>query len=269
MPPEDTCGFHDNAFVVADGITRDPKKPKDFTGLTVEKLLQYYPKPSGAALAAQIFARSFLASVQKKKQPSIESIQEAFLRGNLGIRRLNTKSLRHIDFLVNDFYGTVACGGVIKDMKLYWGVVADCRIAVFDRHARLRHRTPNDMVPVENYVNKIRKLDWNLAKTRRWVRKTLRNNPHFMSTGRRISYGALTGEDAVKDFVHTGVIELRKGDVVIAYSDGFEPFVQRTDFRNLLFLPETHLKNALDKICAKLEKKEKYSKEKTCIIYQP
>ena len=102
MPPEDSMLIKERIFCVADGITRDPISPKDFTNLSTEESLNKYPNPSGARFAADIFCESFVKSLNKKV-PTIKAIRNAFIYGNKKINELNKKHIKKVDYLVNDF----------------------------------------------------------------------------------------------------------------------------------------------------------------------
>lgn len=232
MPAEDSMLQHNNIFCVADGITRDPISPKDFTDKKPEEILKKYPNPSGAKLAADIFCKSFIKSL-KEVEPSAEQIKKAFIGANKNITKLNKKHLEKIDYLVNDFFACVAVGGVIHDNKLYWGGICDCGIIIFSKKGAIKFRTDNWMSDFINYENKNLKttaFNWSKPKYRKMIRSEFRNNPNKIISGKPVSYGALTGEKTADQFINFGETNIKKGDLIVFYSDGFEDTINQNDF---------------------------------------
>ncbi len=243
MPPEDSMSVEGRIFCVADGITRDPISPKDFTNLSIEESLKKYPNPSGARFAADIFCELFIKSLNKKV-PSLKTIRNAFIFGNKKIAELNKKHVKKVDYLVNDFFGCVASGGAVYKNKLYWGGICDCGIIIYDKNGKVKFQTPNWMKPFEDYENKhLRKKDfnWPMAKYRKMIRSEYRNNAKKIVNNKCVSYGALTGETAAKKFMNFGEIDLNKGDLIVFYSDGFESTVQHKKFFKMIYQKDKNL----------------------------
>lgn len=237
MPPEDSMLVEGRIFCVADGITRDPISPKDFINLSIEDSLKKYPNPSGARFAADIFCESFVKSLNEKA-PSLKTTRNALIFGNKKIAELNKKSIKKVDYLVNDFFGCVVSGGVIYKNKLYWGGICDCGIIIYDKNGKVKFQTPNWMKTFENYENKyLRKnsFNWPMAKYRKMIRSEYRNNAKKIVNNKCVSYGALTGEKEAEEFINFGEIELSKGDLIVFYSDGFEYTVQHKKFFKTLY----------------------------------
>jgi len=232
MPPEDTLSAEGKIFCVADGITRDPISPKDFTNLSVEESLKNYPKPSGARFAADIFCKSLVKSLNKKV-PSLNTIRNAFIFGNKKIAELNKQGIKKVDYLVNDFFGCVASGGVIYNNKLFWAGICDCGIIIYGKNGKIKFQTPNWMRPFEEYEKlHLQKKDFNFAmpKYRIMIRSEYRNNAKKILENKCVSYGALTGEKESEKFMNFGEIGLNKRDLVVFYTDGFEATVQHKNF---------------------------------------
>lgn len=95
MSPEDSMLVEGRIFCVADGTTRDPIAPKDFTNLPFEKALIKYPNPSGARFAADIFCESFVKYLSEKV-PSLKAIRNAFIFGNKKIAELNNSNIKKL-----------------------------------------------------------------------------------------------------------------------------------------------------------------------------
>ena len=267
-PPEDAFLMDKKIFCVADGITRDPIAPKDFRGESAEELLKNYPRPSGAKIAADLFCKEFVKTL---KQGNL--VKQAFIAGNNAIAGLNKKNLKKVDYLVNDFWACVACGGVIKNNILCWGAITDCGVAVFDKKGKIRFQTPVYMTEFANYEKTyLRKPDfnWALPEYRKMIRQEFRNRPDKIFKGKCVSYGALTGEKAAEKFMHFGEIKLERGDLVTFYSDGFYPMINHKDFFNKI---NHHANDVIDKnlipFSQKLAKEDykKYGKEKTLVAF--
>lgn len=243
MPPEDSMLVEGKIFCVADGITRDPISPKDFTNLPREKVLEKYPNPSGARFAADIFCELFVKYLNKKI-PSLKTIKDAFIFGNKKIAELNKKHIKKVDYLVNDFFGCCAIGGVIYKNKLFWGGICDCGIIIYDKNGKIKFQTPNWMKTFEEYKQKnLQKPDFNFAKPRyrKMIRSEYRNNAKKIINNKCVSYGALTGEKTAEDFMNFGEIGLSKGDLIVFYTDGFEDTVQHKKFFKTIYQKDENL----------------------------
>ncbi len=226
MPAEDSFLHTVTTFGVSDGITRDPITHLTLATHTIEELLAYYPNPSGAAWAAELFCTTF---VQEMK--SNLSIKHAFLDANKAIHKLNQKHIKGVDYLQNDYFGCVASGGVMRDRVLRWGVIGDCGIIVFSKKGEMRFQTPNSMAAFENAVRQGNiTFKWETDEGRRCVRSQYRNRPDQLIDGECVSYGALTGEPSAESFIYSGELEIETGDLVLFYSDGFEPIVRHPKF---------------------------------------
>lgn len=238
IPDEDYFFEQDNIYCVADGITRDPNIPNNVKLKTIEEALKYYPNPSGATLAAKTFCNSFAKFLPGKLSYSENIIKEAFIYSNQQINKINEKYIRKCDYLVNDYYGCVAVGLAIKNNFLYWGIISDCGLSVYDEKFNLKFKNPDYMMGFSNYTIpeiKEKNLDWiKDSECRVIVRKDYRNQPNKFVNGTLVSYGALTGEKSSIPFIHTGKILLNQGDYVFLYSDGFENLMQNENFINHL-----------------------------------
>ena len=243
MPPEDSMLAEGKIFCVTDGITRDPISPKDFTNLSIEESLKKYPNPSGARFAADIFCKSFVKSLNNKV-PTLKAIRNVFIYGNKKINELNKKHIKKVDYLVNDFFGCVASGGVIYKNQLFWNGICDCGIIIYNKNGKIKFQTPNWMKPFEDYENKyLRKksFNWPMAEYRKMIRSEYRNNAKKIHNNKCVSYGALTGEKTAEEFMNFGEIGLSKGDLIVFYSDGFEFTVQHKNFFKTIYQKDDNL----------------------------
>ncbi|MFH1564298.1 MAG: PP2C family serine/threonine-protein phosphatase [bacterium] len=270
MPPEDSMLVEGKIFCVADGITRDPTSPKDFTNLSIEESLKNYPSPSGARFAADIFCESFVKSLNKKVL-SLNTVRNAFIFGNKQIAKLNKKSVKKVDYLVNDFFGCVASSGVIYNSRLFWAGICDCGIIVYNKNGKIKFQTPNWMKPFEEYEKlNLQKRDFNFAmpKYRKMIRSEYRNNAKKIVENKCVSYGALTGEKEAEMFMNFGEIGLSKGDLVVFYTDGFEATMQHKKFfKTIYHNTESLVEQAFVPFSLSLAKEDynKFGKERTLI----
>ena len=269
MPPEDSMLVEGKIFCVADGITRDPISPKDFANLSIEERLKNYPNPSGARLAADTFCESFVKYLKNEKIISVKTIRKAFIFGNKEIDRLNKKYVKKVDYLVNDFFGCVASGGVIYKNKLFWGAICDCGIIIYNKDGKIKFQTPNWMKPFEEYERKfLGRENFGHPEYRRMIRSEYRNNPKKIINNKCVSYGALTGEKEAEKFMNFGEIKLNKGDLIVFYSDGFASTVSHRKFFKTIYQENESLTDQLfipyTLLLAK-QNPSKFGKERTLI----
>ncbi|MFA5185130.1 MAG: hypothetical protein WC551_01455 [Patescibacteria group bacterium] len=267
MPPEDSILDGKNVYAVGDGITRDPSYDGDFKKRSLEKILADYPNPSGARCAADIFCETFVEAGDDCADPT--EIKERFIKANGRIARLNRKSLKKVDYLVNDFYGCAAAGAVISEEKLCWGVIADCGVIIYSKTGKLKFQSPNSMTTFERFTaeGKI-KFKWETQEGRRLVRSQYRNNASQMIDGTCASYGALTGEKTAETFMLCGMENIVKGDLILVYSDGFEPTLKHPDFFKTTYNKSINIfEQKLVPFNLKLaqEKYEKFGKERSLL----
>ena len=68
FPIEDQFYADDKEAIVADGITRDPIGIVDLATCSFEEMLEKYPRPSGAEIAAQEICNTFYKSTGTLKE---------------------------------------------------------------------------------------------------------------------------------------------------------------------------------------------------------
>jgi serine/threonine protein phosphatase PrpC len=231
VPPEDSFSYDDKIFAIADGITRDPTYHLDFRKKIVEKIFEkHYPNPSGARVVADIFCKTFIATIKLH-----QTTKKAFLIANKNIASYNKHHLKKVDYLVNDLYGCTAVGAYIKGKKLYWSVIGDSGVAVFNCNGRLKYRSLNSVAIFEKYVaNGKIKFNWNTTAGRKSVRSQYRNNPNMKIGKVCVSYGALTGENNAESFIYSDKASLQSGDLIILFTDGFASYLDDKKFVKIL-----------------------------------
>ena len=228
MPPEDYFESDGRAFVVADGITRDPDCQIDLNERNVLESLKYYPNPSGARFAAEKACQEFMAYCS---HTSDETVRDSLIKANRAVKILNDENIKYVDYLINDYWGCVAAAAVIKDDKLFWGVIGDCEVVVFSNSGQVKLKSPNSMEAFDRAVEvQSIKFDWAKPQGRKKVRSQFRNNPDQIINGECTSYGAITGESSAEKFIYTGEFQLENGDLVLLYTDGFAPTIFHQEF---------------------------------------
>lgn len=230
FPEEDYYYSEGNMFCVADGVTRDLKggeiKPYPQNKEEAEYIAQHYPNPSGAYESSKIIANNFVKYLKeiKEQQNSIideTMIKTAITKANKDVWTINKD--RNIDYVGEDLYCSVAVGGIIQDDYLYCFSIGDCYIKVFDENKNEIFSTENDHFWMEEFENEYLKsgeYNWMEPRYRLLMRGAIRNNYIITYNGKKVGYGALTGEDRAMDFVKTYKVDLKNAKYIVAYSDG-------------------------------------------------
>ena len=248
-------------LAVADGVTRDPQEIVDLGTLKGKlEFAWYYPRPSPAKKAADIFCQTFSEVLRGYNQSSRDekAIKKAYQEANSRIKQWNNQNMLNMDYILNDFAGCVSSGVIEKEGVIYFGCLADCGVAIFDENGNLRFRTENQGPgKYDKYIwqdKRLQNIDWKNPEAREIIRKYYRNNP-----SEKNSYGVLTGEDAAMDYVRTGKQEIKPNEHLFVYTDGLEQAIFSNEFGNKL--KEKDMKK-LEKLC-----RQKVETEGTLIYY--
>ena len=245
-PNEDFYSVSKNfpIFAVADGVTQSHYQTGE------------YAYPRGAKEAAEIFCKSIIEFLEKK-----QNIKEAFDFANKKIKELNIKYGidKKMDYMTHDWFDTVGTAGFIAGSKLYFGVVGDCGLAIFDKNNNKKFQTKEDVSQAVRKMKSIYK-DWNkLSKNERSLimHKDFRNNPN------KKGYGSFTGEDGVENYYKIGVKNLKEGDMAVFYSDGFFELLEDKNFIRIL---RGQNREELDGfVMQKAKENEKYGDDRTFV----
>ena len=116
VPQEDKIYATDNEAIIADGITRDPIGITDFNSVSFDELVNRYPNPSGAAIAAEEIIKTFKISTG--------TLRERMIKCNEAVKEINNKYIKKCDYLENDYYAAVAASLKIDDNKLYYSYIS-------------------------------------------------------------------------------------------------------------------------------------------------
>lgn len=259
FPIEDQFYASEKEAIIADGITRDPIGVSDFTTCSTKELLDRYPRPSGAQLAAKEICNTF--------SKINGSLRNKLIKCNNSVKLLNDKYISECDYLENDFYGAVAACIHIENNVLDYAYICDCGVIVYDSLGNIKFQTDDDKKLYSDYfINKIG-IPWHLPEARVIVRRDYRNNLNNIKYGKCVSYGALTGEASATAFIKSGTIKLSSDDIVLVYSDGFTNFLHDLEFISQLLKFE---KNTFESYInsKSLSNYDKYGKEKSLVMFK-
>jgi serine/threonine protein phosphatase PrpC len=210
-------------LAVADGVTQSHHKNGR------------YALPYGAKMAAQIFCKSSVkylekALAQKKLSPiQIKKIiKESFDSANAQIKALNEKhqiNEKTMDYVQHDWFDTVGVVAVVVSGVLYYGVVGDCGLAVFNQSDKKILQTRDKVHPAVLRFQKKYPDFASFPKEKRafLIHKEFRNNPDGQG------YGSFTGEPSVQTYYVLGSKKLTKGDMVVLHSDGLVPLLKNKE----------------------------------------
>ena len=259
FPIEDQFYANETEAIVVDGITRDPVGVFDLATCSFEEMLEKYPRPSGAEIAAKEICNTFYKSTG--------TLKERLEICNNNIKKLNEKNIKVCDYLQNDLYAAVASCIKIENDVLYYAYICDCGVIIYDSQGNIKFQTDDDKrLYSDPYINKIG-IPWNLPESRVIVRRDFRNKPNNIKDGKCVSYGAITGEKEALNFIRSGKKTIEKGDLVLVYSDGFSNFLHEKDFINEIknfnkdsFEDYVNNKSTIDY--------NSYGKEKTIVLYK-
>lgn len=259
FPIEDCFYTTDNEAIVADGITRDPIGISDLSSCSFKEMLDKYPRPSGAFLAAKEIVDEF--------SRSSGNLKERLICCNEKVKLLNEVNVKCCDYLENDYFAAVASCARIDNNILHYAFICDCGVIVYDNLGNIKFQTEDEKECYSDpYINKIG-IPWNKPEARVIVRRDFRNNLNNVQDGNCVSYGAITGEKEAIEFIRTGTFNLSQGDIVVVYSDGFNNFLHDDEFiRSLLNFDKSKFEDYVNELSQ--SNYEKYGKEKTLVIFK-
>ncbi len=205
-------------------------------GVTLEKNAEgNYPQDSGAAHAARLFCIAAVRAAETAYASfGEENLLGVFRAGNAAVGEYNRTQGRAqdtLDYLGRDFFSATAAFAFCKDRRLYWFSLCDSYVAVFDA-SRLKFLSPEPWDAMKPVWKALSATDG--TERRALIRKEYRNG------GRpKGGYGVATGEAGAEQYLNCGSQALEAGDVVVACTDGFEPYLHLPDFFRLLAAPGT------------------------------
>lgn len=188
-------------YIVCDGVTRS-------------LINGTYPKDSPAIKASRLFADTVYQALTRyisSTSPN-DALQESVIEGNNAIRQFNNGRFKYIDYLENDFAGTVAIIGIVVDDRFHFAYNGDCCGYSVINNAITKLTFPQT-AKVAEYRNQVGVT----RETTLRIRRDFRNNKK--ST---FGYGVFTGETRALEFVEYGCINLIVGQTIVLASDGVD-----------------------------------------------
>lgn len=250
LPKEDAFAIDekDLAFAVADGVHLLP-------GIEYPRG-KNYPAPSPAGKLAQEFCEYFI-KFQKRS-----SVTEAFAKANKAVWHLNKKRRNGMAFLQAEaYYAATASTGRIKGRTLEWMGICDSSITVLDAKGNILfshtdHVHHNDFGPI---LSKYSSLD------RSYIFRTIFRNA-LSRDGKKLGYGVITGQKEAEAYAWSGKRKLKRGDVAIFASDGFEEYLKEPLFRRaLLSMGRRPVEEAMEKLQRSHKNDHEFVSERTLI----
>jgi serine/threonine protein phosphatase PrpC len=200
-PNEDYVLVQPPVYIVCDGVTRT-------------LIDNRYPIPSPAAEASRIFAHAALEALfQSGSNLPVERLKEAVAIGNQAVGVYNRGRFSEIDYLQNDFAGTVAIIALIENQTLHYAYIGDCA-GYLIRDGSISSFTHPQTEKIATYPH-----NYTIVQ----IRRDIRNN-----TAHDFCYGVFTGEETSLACVEYGEIPLQTGDEIILISDGLAPYFDAT-----------------------------------------
>lgn len=240
-------------FIVADGVTLNFDNEKD------------YPKESGAFEAAKIFCQAAISEAEKRYDNFEEKdLKEVFEHGNYAVLEYNifqnrTKNtINHFDI---DFFSTTASFVLIKNKKVYWWSLCDAGLALFNKKGDKLFKSPDGW---QHFPK-----DWKEGKNNK--EKIITRHRDYRNTigedGKLSGYGVADGEETAVYYLNSGVLDVKKGDIVFVYTDGFENYISLPIFIELFKVWPEDLDDWLNRIISEKSKEDlhKFGAEKTLI----
>lgn len=216
IPQEDAYSKIDNIYVVADGVTHDLNKDG------------VYPIPSDSAKVAQLICDTITKYISLNHS-SLENIRQAYIEANKQVQDFNQTRDLYKERETNGYtIGSATTATIcIEGNKILYGVLDDCFISVFSDDYK-EHPT------LKSYVEQSAKVlddnhDWSKPETRKLWRKEIRNNT-YMHEGKEYGYGVIDGREGFEKYLQLGEVELKPGDLVCVYTDGFIKLLQDIKF---------------------------------------
>lgn len=204
-------------------------------GVTLEKNADgSYPQDSGAAHAARLFCTAAVRATEAAYASfGEEDLLGVFRMGNAAVGEYNRTQGRTqdtLDYLGRDFFSATAAFTLCKDHRLYWFSLCDSYVAVFSARGCLKFLSPEPWDAMKPVWKALSTMDGTERKA--LIHKKYRN-------GRRPEggYGVATGEAGAEQYLNCGSRALEAGDIVVACTDGFEPYLHLPDFSRLLADP--------------------------------
>jgi len=240
-------------FAVADGVTLNVAANKN------------YPSKSSAFEAAKIFCQAVVSEAEGRYQVFKEKdLKEIFELGNGAVRQYNIsqgRTKKTVNYYDVDLFSATTAFLLIKNKKLFWFSLCDSGVKLFSKKGKEMFSSPDGW----DYFPK----NWKEGKNER--KKIIERHRDYRNavsgTGKLTGYGVVDGEDSAESYLNFGVLNIKHGDLIFAYTDGFENYFNFKKFIELFKLWKGDLAFRLSAIISKKSEQnpKKYGKEKTLI----
>ncbi len=204
----------------------------DGVTLDFKKLADYnkkYPNPSPAGEVAKIFCEAVTRSVRNRYEIfDEEKTKEVFKEANSEVKQFNQEiGKSDISGNITGFYSATGAFVVFKENKAYWVSICDAFVAHFDKEMNIK----------------------------------------FISSGSCIPYAVINGEERMAEHLESGVFDLKKGDHIFVFTDGFEHYVKNPDFLSLFKKWDDNLEKRIAEFSKEMNSRdpEKYGHERSLI----
>jgi hypothetical protein len=188
-----------------------------------------YPNPSPAGDVAKIFCEAVVKYTKEKYEKfSEKDTMGVFKYANNEVRKYNEKiGENDISGNPTGYYSATGSFVIIKDSKAYWASICDSFIAHFDRKMNLK----------------------------------------FMTSGLCRPYAVINGEERMVDHIESGILNLEKDDRIFVLTDGFEHYMENSDFLELFKEWDDNLKKRIIEFSEEMNSMdpEKYGHERSFI----
>lgn len=243
-------------FVVADGVTL--KRDADGN----------YPVPSGAFEVAKIFCEAVIQEAEKRYGEFAQSdLIEIFRAGNEAAKKfndskgLNKDTINYRDF---DLFSATTSFVLIKNGRAYWWSLCDSGVTALDAEGKMFFQSPPDWPERQQTKDQIRLMHPEETELNKLLRRQYRNA--IDAGGKAIGYGVVTGEKEAEAYLHTGAFDIKKGDLILAYTDGYEDYVNVPEFISIMLRWSDSLASDLDGYTRDKNKEDvKFGRERSMV----
>jgi len=238
-------------FAIADGVSLMVNEGEE------------YPKISGAGEVARIFCKTVIFEAEKRFDNFSErDLKEIFGVGNEAVKDYNVSQGR-IEDTINywdvDLFSATMALVVLKDNRIYWMSLCDCGVVVFNNGKNI-FQSPNGW---ENFPK-----DWKEGKSdKEKVIERHRDYRNAVKDGKLVGYGAVNGQENAIYYLNTGVLNVKEGNKVLLYTDGFENYINLKEFIDIFNVWPKNIEEIIKNLVNDKGREDlsKYGREKSLI----
>jgi serine/threonine protein phosphatase PrpC len=191
-----------------------------------------YPTPSGAYELAKLFCHTIIENAENMyEQFSEEKLIELFKIGNEVAKKFNESSGRNkesIDYREFDLFAATTAFVIIKESRVYWWSLGDSGITAFDENKSNIFQSPEAWPDEKEKISATGNTPLTDTEFNKLKKRLFRNA--LTEEGERFGYGVITGEDSACVYLNTGSFTLKKGFLILIYTDGYENYIPLSEF---------------------------------------